>query len=179
MKSDKVEEHHSNLMFYYPKTKKAERVEAAGYRFPYYDQKELDKRLASSFRNWGVKFSGTIDMLPRQGPANIAGVEEMVIEDDDNSADPPGYCQTWSYFLLNQRYLNPDITISEIYDKIYHSVHRSNHTFLEAIRSFHGIVQKGTPSVLRKLGFKGVSDVKLDDFFYDNYTMIAEYFNVC
>jgi len=179
LQSDVTKEYHSNMLFYYPKTKKAERVEAAGYRFGYYDQREMDNRLTRAFKQWGIQFSPTIETLPRQGPAAVAGLEELVIEDDDNSQDPEGYCQTWSYFLLNQRYLNPGMSVSQLYDKIYKDVHRSNHTFLEAIRSFHGIVQKGTPPVLKKFGFKGKSDKNLDAFFYENYIEISTYFDVC
>jgi hypothetical protein len=177
IKSDHDKEGHSNVIFYYPKTKTAERVEASGYRFPYYDQKEFDRRLKYAFKNWGITYTETIDLLPRQGPASIAVQEESAFDDYDPDDDPSGFCQTWSYFMIDQRYKNPTLPLDKLFQTIIKRVQSSNHTFLELIRSFHGVVQRARPALLKKIGYDEDEDV--EEFFYEHYNDIAAEFDLC
>uniref|UniRef100_A0A6C0I600 Uncharacterized protein n=1 Tax=viral metagenome TaxID=1070528 RepID=A0A6C0I600_9ZZZZ len=176
--SDAISDYHSNVLFYYPKTETVERIEAAGYRFPYFDQEELDNRLYRAFKRWGIKFMPTIDVLPRMGPAKIAVLEEENIEGEDISGDPGGFCQTWSYFILDQRFRHPNESAMGLFERVIDKVINSNHTFLEIVRSFHGVIQKAVPKLLKKIGFTGKSS-DLDDYFYENYAYIAQTFDLC
>jgi hypothetical protein len=183
--SDMSHEYHANILFYYPKRGTVERIEASGYRFPYFDQVEFDNRLHRAFKRWKLKYIPTIDILPRQGPASIAVVEEQNIEGEDITGDPSGFCQTWSYFVLDQRYQHPNEEIKDLFLRVIDKVINTNHTFLEVVRSFHGVVQKASSKIFKKIGFMGeeVTDEdeyeELDDYFYDNFLSIAEQYDLC
>lgn len=173
--ADYVEEIHINGLIYYPHSGTVERIEPAGYKYGYYDQKTLDDRLQKYFSKMGIKFIRTIDQLPRQGFAHVEDLEVMALT-LDQSGDPEGFCQTWIYFYFDQKFRHPDWTTPQLFEYITNTIWESPYTYLEVIRQYHGIVQTYTDKLLRKFGYRRGD---LDQWFMKNYPKIAKKYGLC
>lgn len=173
--SDEIEETHSNLLFYYPRTGIIERVEPAGYKFGFYDQKSMDQRFTNYFQSIGLRYLKPVKNLPRQGVANVEAIEESALS-LDLTGDPDGFCQTWTYFYLDQKYRHPDWSTPHLFEHITQTIWNSPYTFLEVIRHYQGIMQVYTDKTLKRLGYRKGD---LDKWFLKKYKRIAKKFGIC
>ena len=137
---------HANILVYDKIKNVLERFEPYGI-IPYIDSDNLDlfiEKIGIECINKDIKYIKPQDMFLSLGP--------QVISDDSNYnikklGDPNGYCLAWTFWFLEMRINNPDITSKEIMennigDIIKSNSIKTNKLFINFIRNYAADLDK-------------------------------------
>jgi hypothetical protein len=169
---------HSNFLVYYPENRMITRVEAHGYNFSYYDQKNMDKRLKSAFHRYGINYLPPIETNIKQGPAHLTNTEMVKLGLKDLESDPGGFCMTWSYFLMHYMFQNPTLAPGKAMKQFVDFIWNSNYLFVDVLRNFHSMIKQSTEDFFKKYTKKvPKNERQYDELFHEHYAQIYKEYN--
>jgi ankyrin repeat protein len=158
---------HANVVIFDKETGVMDRFEPYGV-IPHLESNKLDKliekKLGSIIKSYLKKEKKNIKFKYLAPKDYIRGVGYQTISNDAETAvkklgDPHGYCLAWTYWYLEMRLNNPDLTPGEVIDKANSSIIQkakttdlSNSLFIDFIRDYAGELDKSKNKYLMDLG---------------------------
>jgi ankyrin repeat protein len=108
---------HANIIIYDKQKNTLERFEPYGV-VPYLDSNELDEML----EKWGKDVLNAKYWSPKDIFKNIGNIGFQTISNDSKQesrklGDPAGYCLAWTFWYLEMRINNPEVTPNELLEK--------------------------------------------------------------
>jgi ankyrin repeat protein len=157
---------HSNILIYDKHTNILERFEPYG-DIPHLNSDKLNEMLQNKFKD--IIKSDIIFITPNNNLKNIS-FQTISNENDDTVrklGDPGGYCLAWTFWYIEMKITNPNITSNQLIEKALHEIiHVKKYTnLIDFIRNYSVNLDKIKNNFLLKLGIpkKNLYDVIIND----------------
>ena len=118
--------------------------------------------------------------IPKSVTSGLQSMEEFYLQlrlsEDERrkimESEGGGMCQVWSWFMGDMIMLNPNLSITDIYNVVHKSMNNSPKKFRELIRGFIIEVESELIKLNKDLSFKNIKQNK-----YKYETMIEKFYN--